>query len=68
MNDMLAELPSLGFTTGEFVSVRRSGRFLLVASNRAGAYPRLYDLVERRLVWSSETARATMFWPSPQRP
>jgi hypothetical protein len=59
----IAELPALGFTARELVSVIVHGRYLLVGSDRTGAYPRLYDLVERRLVWSSETARATTFMP-----
>ncbi len=60
----VADLPNLGFTAGEFVSALVSGRFLLVAGEGSGAYPRLYDLVEQRLVWSSESARATIFWPT----
>lgn len=61
----VAHLPNLGFTAGEFVSALVRGRFLLVAGEGSGAYPRLYDLVEQRLVWSSESARATIFWPAP---
>jgi hypothetical protein len=58
-------LPGLGFTGGELVAISWRGRFLLVAGSNAGAFPRLYDLVSRRLVYASETARAVTFWPAP---
>ena len=56
-------LPALDFTAGDAVTLRTRGRYLLVASTAAGAYPRLYDLVEHRRVWSSDSARAVTFWP-----
>ncbi|HUJ58819.1 MAG TPA: hypothetical protein VLX92_10010 [Kofleriaceae bacterium] len=59
-------LPELGFTGGELVAIRPRGRFVLVASSNAGAFPRLYDLVARRLVYASETARAVTWWPEPR--
>jgi hypothetical protein len=58
-----ALLPDLDFTAGDLVAVSARGRYLLVASANAGAYPRLYDLVDRKLVWSSNTARAVTPWP-----
>lgn len=64
-NGAVADLPTLGFTAGEFISTLVRGRFLLVTGVGSGAYPRLYDLIDQRLVWSSDTARATIFWPAP---
>jgi len=53
----------LGFTDGRLVSVTSQGRFLLVASERAGTHPRLYDLRTGKRTFSADTARATTFWP-----
>ncbi|HEY5934419.1 MAG TPA: hypothetical protein VIU61_07290, partial [Kofleriaceae bacterium] len=57
-------LPELGFSAGELVAIRTRGTFLLVAGAHAGAYPRLYDLQTKKLVFQSETARAVTFWPT----
>ncbi|WP_309892723.1 hypothetical protein [Archangium sp.] len=53
----------LGFTDGDVVSVDIRGPFLLVASQRAGTHPRLYDLRTRALAFRSDTPRAVTFWP-----
>jgi hypothetical protein len=59
----IALLPGLDFTGGELVAITARGRYLLVANSGSGAFPRLYDLVEHKRVYSSDTARSTMFWP-----
>ena len=57
-------LPELGFTGGELVAIQTRGNYLLVAGAHAGAFPRLYDLQTKKLVFGSETARAVTFWPT----
>jgi hypothetical protein len=64
--ERLSPAKDLGFTDGDMVSVELSGPFLLVASQRVGSHPRLYDLRTRALAFRSDTARAVTFWP-PQR-
>lgn len=55
----------LGFTASDFVAVRTRGPFILVASDRVGAFPRLYDARTGQLVFRSDTARSTTLWPTP---
>jgi len=55
----------LGFTDGELVSVTARGPFVLIAAERVGTHPRLYDLRTGKQVFKSDTARATTFWPKP---
>lgn len=57
--------PDLGFTEGDLVGLQTRGPYLLVASAHAGAYPRVYDLRSRALVYSKDGARAAVFWPEP---
>lgn len=61
-------LPKLGFTDGDLVSVRTSGKYLLVTGSGTGTHPRLYELPEGKLVFSSDTARAVTFWPGTAKP
>ncbi|MFZ5440552.1 MAG: hypothetical protein ACOZQL_11125 [Myxococcota bacterium] len=61
-------LPQLGFTDGDLVALRTSGPFLLVSGADVGTHPRLYELPSGKLVFSSDTARATTFWPTTARP
>lgn len=63
-----AVLPKLGFTDGDLVAIRTSGPFVLITGSDVGTHPRLYQLPEGRLLFSSDTARATTFWPSTARP
>ncbi|HEX8434817.1 hypothetical protein [Archangium sp.] len=61
--EQLVPAKDLGFTDGDLVSFNTQGPFLLAASERVGAHPRLYDLRTRKLVFRSDTARAVTFWP-----
>lgn len=61
-------LPKLGFTDGDLVSLRPSGKYLLVTASGVGTHPRLYELPEGTLVFSSDTARAVTFWPGTAKP
>jgi hypothetical protein len=61
----LSPAKDLGFTDGDLVAVNTRGPFLLVASEHVGSHPRLYDLSTGKLVFRSDTARATTFWPVP---
>ena len=54
-------LASLGFHANDLVSLQARGALLLVSLADSGAHPRLYR--GRKLLWSSETARAVTFWP-----
>ncbi len=56
-------LPEVGFTATEIVAVRAHGNYVLVGGSNSGAYPRLYDVAARRLVYTSNTARCAMFVP-----
>ena len=62
--EQLSPAKDLGFTDGDVVSVELHGPFLLMASQRAGTHPRLYDLRTRALAFRSDAARAVTFWPS----
>ncbi len=55
--------PDEGFTGGDVVAVQIRGPYLLVASSNCGCHPRVYDLRTGELVFKSNTARATVFWP-----
>ncbi len=58
-----APLPGLEFTDGELVGLQLRGPLILVAGSEVGTHPRLYDARTRRLVFSSDEARAVTFWP-----
>lgn len=58
-----APLPGLEFTDGELVGLQIRGPLILVAGSVVGTHPRLYDARTRRLVFSSDEARAVTFWP-----
>jgi hypothetical protein len=66
--EQLSPARDLGFTDGDVVSVELHGPFLLMASQRAGTHPRLYDLRTRALAFRSDTARAVTFWPPQPKP
>lgn len=53
----------IGFTDGDLVAVRLKGAYLLVAAGWAGTHPRVYLTDSPALVWSSDSARGTTFWP-----
>lgn len=54
-------LPSLGLRANDLISLQARGPFLLVSLADSGGHPRLYR--GRKLVWSSEDARAVTLWP-----
>lgn len=56
--------PELGFTPKDFVAVRSRGPYVLVSEADSGRHPRLYDAATGKLVWKSDTAWATTFWPN----
>jgi hypothetical protein len=57
------EFAGLGFTDGDIISPVLQGDYLLVAQASTGRSPRVYDIKHQRLLFSSDTARATVFWP-----
>lgn len=57
----LVALPSYPFQPNDAISVRTRGPFLLVSLADSGAHARMYR--GKKLVWSSETARAVTLWP-----
>ncbi|HEX8699011.1 MAG TPA: hypothetical protein VF815_09260 [Myxococcaceae bacterium] len=57
----LVALPSYPFQPNDAISLRTRGQFLLVSLADSGAHPRMYR--GKKLVWSSETARAVTLWP-----
>lgn len=59
----LKKAPDSDFDETTLVSLRHQGPYLLVAHNGTGTRPRLYDLRTQALVFRSDTARATVFWP-----
>ena len=61
--DGVVPLPALEPGDSRIVELAVRGRYLLVASAHTGGEPRLYDLVDHKPVFVSETARATTFWP-----
>lgn len=54
-------LPGYPYRPNDMISIRTRGPFLLVSLADSGAHPRMYR--GRKLVWSSETARAVTLWP-----
>ncbi len=54
-------LPGYTYRENDLVSLQSRGPFLLVSLADSGAHPRMYR--GRKLVWSSEGARAVTFWP-----
>jgi hypothetical protein len=54
-------LSSYPFRPNDTVSLRTRGPYLLVSLADSGAHPRMYR--GKKLVWSSETARAVTLWP-----
>jgi hypothetical protein len=54
-------LPGYPYRENDLVSIQARGPFLLVSLADSGAHPRMYR--GRKLVWSSEGARAVTFWP-----
>jgi hypothetical protein len=54
-------LPAYPFRPNDTVSLRTRGPYLLVSLADSGAHPRMYQ--GKKLVWSSETARAVTLWP-----
>jgi hypothetical protein len=54
-------LPGHSYRENDLVSLQARGPFLLVSLADSGGHPRLYR--GRKLVWSSESARAVTFWP-----
>ena len=54
-------LPNHPFRENDLLSLQTRGPFLLVSLADSGAHPRMYR--GKKLVWSSESARAVTFWP-----
>lgn len=54
-------LPSYPYRPNDMMSLRTRGPYLLITLADSGAHPRMYK--GRKLVWSSETARAVTLWP-----
>ncbi len=54
-------LPGHTFRENDLVSIQSRGPFLLVSLADSGGHPRIYR--GKKLVWSSENARAVTFWP-----
>jgi len=59
----LSPLPGLGFGWEDLVAPAIRDAWLLVGTLDIGAWPRVYDLRNGELVWSSDSARAVVFWP-----
>jgi hypothetical protein len=57
----VSALPSFPYRPNDMMSLRTRGPFLLISLADSGAHPRLYR--GRKLLWSSETARAVTLWP-----
>jgi hypothetical protein len=57
----LVVLPSYPFQPNDAISLKTRGPFLLVSLADSGAHARMYR--GKKLVWSSETARAVTLWP-----
>jgi hypothetical protein len=53
--------PAWPFSENDRISYSWSGDYLLAAQDTIGAHPRVYR--GGRLLWSSDAARATTFWP-----
>ena len=58
---LVMPLPSLGTSANDLITFQARGPFLLVSLADSGGHPRLYR--GRKLVWSSESARAVTLWP-----
>ncbi|WP_233262211.1 hypothetical protein [Vitiosangium sp. GDMCC 1.1324] len=54
-------LPGFTYRANDLISIQSRGPFLLMSLADSGGHPRMYR--GRKLVWSSETARAVTFWP-----
>jgi hypothetical protein len=59
----LIRLPENGFTSGDIVGILTRGPYLLISTSLTGCHPRAYDLRSGKLVFKSDSARATVFWP-----
>ena len=57
------EPQGLSFTDGDIVAPILQGNYLLVAQSSTGRAPRVYDIKNQKLLFSSDTARAAVFWP-----
>jgi len=54
-------LPNHTYRENDLVSIQARGQFLLISLADSGGHPRMYR--GKKLVWSSENARAVTFWP-----
>jgi hypothetical protein len=54
-------LPGHTFRENDLVSIQARGQLLLISLADSGGHPRIYR--GKKLVWSSENARAVTFWP-----
>lgn len=59
----LTALPEIDFTDGDLTAPLVHGNYLLITQAALGAHPRLYDIKEKKLVYSSDSAVAVIFWP-----
>lgn len=55
--------PRLPWASRDLAAIQHRAGHLLVAGAAAGGHPRVYDVKSRKLVFASDTARATVFWP-----
>ncbi|MFY0569819.1 hypothetical protein ACN28E_39150 [Archangium lansingense] len=54
-------LPGHTYRENDLVSIQARGQFLLISLADSGGHPRMYR--GKKLLWSSESARAVTFWP-----
>jgi hypothetical protein len=54
-------LPGHTFRENDLISIQARGQLLLISLADSGGHPRMYR--GKKLVWSSENARAVTFWP-----
>jgi len=57
----VSALPAYPYRPNDMMSLRTRGPYLLITLADSGAHPRMYR--GKKLVWSSETARAVTLWP-----
>jgi len=58
--------PQLDRSAKDIVAVMVRDPYVLVATDTVGTHPRLYDLNSLQLLFKSDTAWATTYWPVSQ--
>jgi len=64
--DRLVAPPQLDRSAKDIVAVMVRDPYVLVATDTVGTHPRLYDLNSLQLLFKSDTAWATTYWPVSQ--